>query len=113
MVHFRRRHDIAFIEKAFRLQKETIGDVDLCTSQKPTQVGKEYLGGINFERTKTAVNVPKADRAYPLGPTVEGIPHMHAPGKGSKIEGGHIGEDLRLRKELLEVCQPLVIVCSL
>ena len=96
-------HDRKFIANARRLQKEAIGDRNLCTPEKPTKVDGEYSGGIHFERTDTAVNVPKAPRAYPLGPSVEEIPNAHAPGRGSKVYGGQVGEDLRLRKELLQV----------
>jgi hypothetical protein len=103
---YRRVHDIQFIANAFRLQKEAIGDRKLCTPEKPTKVDGEYSGGIHIERTDTAVNVPGAPRAYPLGPSVEEVPNAHAPGKGSKVYGGQVGEDLRLRKELLEVSVP-------
>lgn len=94
------------IERAERVRELCIGEESACSYDKPSCTPGHYEGGIRFERSKRAVNVRNAPRCYPVGPTFQKQRSLHAPGVGSKLDGNELeeDEDVKLRKEFVEVC---------
>ncbi|KAJ3526596.1 hypothetical protein NMY22_g10104 [Coprinellus aureogranulatus] len=81
------QYDDEFLQKLKEVQSELLGDPAKIRPGKATfdpQTG-EWEGGIAFERSAQAVNLPTGDRSYPTSTSFQVPKNLDAPSAGRKL----------------------------